>query len=474
MRALTLVVYSVVAGCLVGPSYHPPPPPAPTAAQFKEAGTWKLARPGDAIPRGRWWTMFGEPELDALQAQLNISNQSIAIAFESYMAARAQIRAARAQYYPTVTAAPEAVWGRSAGVIGTGLATGGNVGRFNAYALPVDVSWAPDLFGRVRSTVRQRQYAAQVSAADLESTRLLAQATLAETYFQLRGQDALQELLDATVAANEQIVEVIRERFERGIESEAVVVQAQLTLETSRVQATNAGILRARYEHAIATLLGAPATDFSLDKRAVLAAPPAIPLATPSQLLERRPDIASAERKMAAANAAIGVGYAAYFPVITLSGSAGLASTALRTLLDWPHRIWAVGTTLAQTIFDAGQRRADIDQAIASYNATVASYRLTVLTAFQQVEDLLAQIRILEQLIEQQHTAVELAERAFAFERDRYEAGLDPYTDLMLQQTALLSARQLLVTLKVQHMASAVQLVQALGGGWERSQLPGP
>jgi NodT family efflux transporter outer membrane factor (OMF) lipoprotein len=431
--------------------------------------------------------MFREPELDALQAQLNINNQSIAVAFQNYMAALAQVRAARSQYFPTISAVPTFTWGRSSGVTtrGTSTATTGftgvsptsggtRVGRFDAYVAPLVASWAPDLFGRVRYTVRQREYGAQVSAADLESTRLLAQAILAQTYFQLRGQDALQELLDATVAANEQVVTLTRQRFDHGLETESTVVQAELTLEASRVQQTNAGILRAQYEHAIATLLAIPATDFRLAVRAELPAPPAIPIGTPSQLLERRPDIAAAERQMAIANAAIGFAYTAYFPTVTLSGEAGFATNAIKTLFSWPRRIWAVGVGISETLFDAGLRRANVDAAVASYNATVAFYRQTVLSAFQQVEDLLAQMRINERAIEQQRHAVALAEQAFDLERARYEAGLDPYINLMLQQTAVLAARQYYVGLKVEQMAWAVQLVQALGGGWDRSLLPGP
>ncbi len=475
-RALAIIAYASVAGCLVGPAYHPPPPPTPKATGYKEAGTWKLARPGDAIPRGRWWTIFGEPELDALQAQLNISNQSIAIAVANYVAARAQIRSARA-----VLPDGDRRAGGGVGALGrrdrhrARNKGGGNVGRFNAYVLPADVSWAPDLFGRVRSAVRQRQYSAQAIAADLESTRLLAQAQLTETYFLLRGQDALQELLDATVVANQQIVDVIRERFDRGIENGSVVVRPSSSSKRlacpSHERRHPARPLRALDRDAARR----PGDRLrACQARRPPAKPPSIPLSTPSQLLERRPDIASAERKMAAANATIGIGYAAYFPVLSLSGTGGFASEALRSLFDWPHRIWAIGSTLSQTIFDGGQRRAIIDQAVAEYNATVASYRLTVLAAFQQVEDLLSQLRVLELALEQQRKATDLAQRAFDFERQRYQAGLDRYTDLMLQQTALLGARQLLVALQVQQMSSAVELVQALGGGWDRSQLPPP
>jgi NodT family efflux transporter outer membrane factor (OMF) lipoprotein len=413
--------------------------------------------------RGAWWKAFREPELDALEARLDINNQNIAIAFANFLAARAQIRTARAKYFPTVTTAPSATKARGSGGV-----------QVTSYAIPIDASWAPDLFGRVENTVRQSQYNAQVSAADLASERLLEQSTLAETYLALRGQDALQELLDATVTADEQIFALARSRFETGVDTEVAVVQAEQTLQGARVQATNAGILRAQYEHAIATLIGVPATSLSLPRRALLITPPAIPTGTPSRLLERRPDIASAERRMAAANAAIGIGYAAYFPDVVLTGSAGFANGVIGSLLSWSSRVWSIGGTVSETLFDAGLRRATIDQTIAAYNATVASYRQAVLTAFQQVEDALSQTIILGTEIEQQRRNVALAERAFDLEQARYESGIDAYINLMQQQTLLLEARQTLVSLQVERTAAVVMLVEALGGGWERSDLPSP
>jgi NodT family efflux transporter outer membrane factor (OMF) lipoprotein len=276
------------------------------------------------------------------------------------------------------------------------------------------------------------------------------------------------------VASYQQIVTLTRSRYESGLDPEVALVQSELALLDARLQATNSEILRAQYEHAIATLLGVPATQFQLPRRAVLTAPPLIPTGTPSQLLERRPDIAAAERQMASANAAIGIGYAAYYPTITLSGAAGFTGSLIGSLLTWPSRAWSIGASLSETLFDGGLRRATIDQSIALYNAGVASYRQTVLVAFQQVEDHLAQARILAEEIEQQRTMVAFAEQAFELERSRYVAGLDPYINLMLQQTALFVARQTLVTLQVEQMTSAVLLVEALGGGWDRSRLPAP
>jgi len=480
-RVLWAAVLST--GC-VGPAYRVPRAPAPVAAAYREArGMWKLAAPLDAIPRGRWWEMFREPELDALERRLNIDNQSIALAVENTLQARAQIRAARASYFPTVTADPSATWFRSSGAFGVGAAsaamagsqgTSSLAGRHVVYTAPIDASWAPDLFGRVRYAVHQRQYAAQVSAADLEGTRLAAQATLARSYFQLRAQDTLVDYLVATVQADQEIAELTRLQFDAGLATEIAVVQAELTLRTARVQATNAGILRAALEHAIATLLGAPATDFALPRRGLTTKPPRIPTGAPSQLLERRPDIAAAERQMASASAVIGLGYTAYYPLITLTGTAGFESSALHSLFDWPSRIWALGAALTETVFDGGLRRANIDQAVAAYHATVASYRQTVLAAFQQVEDDLAALRILAQELVDQRAVVELAQKAFELEKARYEKGLDPYIDLALQQTALLAAQQTLVSVESSQMVSAVALVEALGGGWDRSELPTP
>jgi NodT family efflux transporter outer membrane factor (OMF) lipoprotein len=470
----------LVAACTVGPDYHRPRAPMPAADAYKE---WKLAAPADAIPRGRWWTMFREPELDGLEARLNIDNQNIIGAIDNYVAAVAQIRAARATYFPTVTVAPGVTTSRGGFATGAGNTNTGTTGqtvgrpgaaRVTSYSLPLEASWVPDLFGRVRRTVAQRKYQAQALAADVENTRLLEQATLAQTFFELRGQDAQIDLLADTVKADESIVDLTAKSYQLGITSEADVLQAQLTLQTARVQLTNAGLARAQFEHAIASLLGVPATSFSLEHRALHPMPPAVPTGTPSQLLERRPDIAAAERSMAAANEAIGIGYAAYFPVLTLTGQAGFAAQALDKLLTWPSRVWALGANLSETIFDGGLRRANIDLAYAQYMASIATYRQTVLTAFQQVEDQLAALRIVADALDQQRTAVAMAERSYAVEKARYASGLDPYITLMTQQIALLSAHETLLSLEIQQMTASVILIQALGGGWDARELPSP
>jgi NodT family efflux transporter outer membrane factor (OMF) lipoprotein len=400
-----------------------------------------------------------------LENQLNIDNQNIKVFFENYLVARAAIRETRAQYFPTVSVG--AGYTRSgSSASGTGTTSGNN------FILPIDVSWAPDLFGRVRNAVSSARAAAQVSAADLENERLLEQATLAEVYFQIRGQDQLQSVLNETVKADEDVLVLTQSRYDLGLDNQVSVEQAKQTLESARASATNVGIARAQFEHAIATLLGKNATDFSMPVRPLTAIPPAIPTGTPSQLLERRPDIAAAERQMAEANAVIGIGRAAYFPTVSLSASAGLTSSSFTKLFTAPNRVWSIGPSISETIFDGGLRRATLNRSIATYNADIASYRQVVLTAFQQVEDFLAQTRLLTQEIQQEQAATDAAQRAFDLEQTRYRTGIDPYLTLLATQTALLQTRQTLVNAQVQRMTGTVLLVEALGGGWDRSQLP--
>lgn len=485
-RKVLVVIVAVLclasSACIVGPKYHPPAIATPSAPNYKEsplnfrdANGWKVAQPQDAMLRGNWWGIFHEPELNEYERQLNIDNQNIKQAFENYMAARAQIREAHAQYYPTVGVSASIARSRSGGggttttTAGTGVSSGGSQSQFS---LPVDISWAPDLFGRVRNTVREFQFAAQVSTADLENERLLEQATLAQTYFEIRGQDALQQVLDETVKADESVVEITQGLYDTGIDNQVSLEQAKQTLESARASAINAHIARAQFEHAIATLLGKNATEFTIPERPIVTEPPAIPTGTPSQLLERRPDIAAAERQMAEANAVIGIGQAAFYPILTLSASGGFNSSSLLKWFSWPSRFFSIGPSISETVFDAGLRRATVDQYVAVYNADLASYRQTVLTAFQQVEDYLAETRILSEQIQQAQAATQSAQRAFELERSRYQSGLDPYVTLLTTQTALLATRQSLVSAQVQQMSSAVLLVEALGGGWDKADLP--
>lgn len=487
--AAALALAALGGACNVGPKYARPSAPIPP--EFKEValaaasppGAWQPARPADAALKGQWWKMFHAPELDALEAQLDIDNQNIAQAFESFMAARAQVRQARASYYPTVTIGPAYsvsgvgnVSGRTrtgvGGTTGTTTATGGGESITNLFSLPLDVSWAPDLWGRVRNTVREFQYAAQVSAADLENQRLTEQASLAEFYFQLRGQDALQAVFDHTVAADRRALELTRALADTGIDNEEAVVQAQVTLQVAEAAAAGVAVNRALFEHAIATLIGKPASTFALPVAALSTPVPPIPLGIPSQLLQRRPDIAAAERTMAQANAVVGIARSAYYPSLNLTASGGLQSTALSMLFSVPALFWSLGAAASQIIFDGGLRGATVAQDWAIYRADVAAYRQMVLTAFQQVEDYAATLRILSQQIARQAVAVQSAQKLVDLALARYETGLDPYLNVVTAQQTLLSAQQTWVSLRVSEMTAAVQLVQALGGGWDVAQLP--
>jgi NodT family efflux transporter outer membrane factor (OMF) lipoprotein len=470
-----------LTGCLVGPKYHVPPataqaPPAAykeSPTPFQDTEGWKVAQPQDAMLRGKWWEIYNDPELNALEDQLNINNQNIKQFFENFMEARTLIAQARSQLFPTLTTAPSYSRSRSSSNLGT--STVANPGRESSIGtLGLDASWEPDLWGKVRNTIHEQQYNAQLSAADLENERLTEQATLAVTFFEIRGQDALQKVLDDTVVADTKALERTQSLYDTGIDDKISVVEAQNTLQNAQSLATNLGIARAQFEHAIAVLVGANASSFSIPVKPVTATPPPIPVGLPSQLLERRPDIAAAERNMAAANAEIGIADAAFYPNLTLSAQGGFESSSFKHLFDWPSRFWSIGPTINETIYDAGLRRATVNQFIATYNADVASYRQTVLTAFQQVEDSLAAVRILSQQIKQQQEAEQSAALFVKLETARYETGIDPYIDVVTAQTTLLSDQQTLTSLRIQQMTSSVQLIEALGGGWDRSQLPTP
>jgi NodT family efflux transporter outer membrane factor (OMF) lipoprotein len=467
-----------VAGCNVGPKYHPPAPPPVTAANYKESTVnfqdqpgWKVASPQDAMIRGNWWEVFHEPELNALEEQLTINNQTIKQYFNQYMEARAVIAEARSQYWPTITAGPS--WSRQKSSGNLRNSTIANTGSTSTlWSFPVDVSWAPDLWGRVRNQVHGAEYAAQVSAATLASETLLEQASLAEYYFEIRGQDELQVILNQTVAADQAALNATQGAYDAGTGDYIGVVQARTTLQSAQSSATNVGLLRAQYQHAIAVLLGKVATDFTVPVRPAVYAPPPIPTGVPSELLERRPDVAAAERVLAEANATIGIGYGAFFPQVSLSGAGGTESSTLAHLADWPSRFWSLGASASQTIFDGGLYRAELHQYEATYNADVASYRQTALTAFQQVEDALSSTRIYSQQILQQQQAVQSAEQYVDMEMQRYNTGVDPYIDVTIAQTTLLGDQEGLNSLEVSQMISAVELVQSLGGGWDVSQLP--
>ena len=423
--------------------------------------------------RGNWWEVFNDPDLNALEEQLNINNQNLKEYFQNYMAARAQIAAARSQYWPTVTANPS--WNRSKTSGNQHASSSATTGTASSlWTLPLDVSWTPDLWGKIRNEVHEAQYASQVSAADLELEKLTEQSSLAEYYFEIRGQDMLQQILNETVAADQKALDYNQAQYDTGVGDYISVAEAKTTLESAQSAAINVGLLRAQYEHAMATLLGKIATDFSIPVKPMVYAAPPIPTGVPSQLVERRPDVAAAERTLAEANATIGVGYGAFFPQVTISASGGLESSALTSLFLWPSRVWSIGTAVSQTLFNGFLYRAELHQYEAQYNADLANYRQVTLTAFQQVEDNLAATRVYSEQIARQQKAVKDAEDYLDLEMVRYNTGVDPYVDVVVAQNTLLANRETLNALQVEEMTSSVQLVQALGGGWDRTQLPTP
>jgi NodT family efflux transporter outer membrane factor (OMF) lipoprotein len=480
LTASALGFVALLGGCRVGPPYHAPAPPSVTAPNYKEstvnfqdADGWKVASPQDAMIRGNWWEVFGDPELNALEDQLNINNQNLKEYFENYMAARATIAEARSQYWPTITA--NTSWNRSKSSGTLNNSTQANPGKQSTlWNAPIDVSWTPDFWGKIRNEVHEAEYASQVSAADLQTEKLTEQASLAEYFFEIRGQDMLQQILNQTVADEKKSLDYTQAQYDTGVGDYISVAEAKTTVESAEAAATNVGLLRAQYEHAIAVLLGKPPSDFSVPVKPMLFKPPSIPTGVPSQLAERRPDIAAAERTLAEENAIIGIGYGAFFPQVTISATGGFQSSALTSLFNWPSRVWSIGPSVAETIFDGWLYRAELHQYVAQYNADLATYRQTVLTAFQQVEDSMVATRTYSQQILRQQDAVKDSEDYLNLELVRYNTGVDPYVDVVIAQTTLLNNQETLNALQVEEMTSAVQLVQALGGGWDRSQLPTP
>ena len=478
LTALFVFALLGLLGCNVGPKYIRPTVPAPSA--FKELGPqqapdgtiWKPAQPQDAMLRGKWWEIYQEPQLNSLEEKLNISNQNIARAFENFMAARAQVQQARSAYYPTVSVGASYARSRSSQSQTTAPGLTKANPNSNAFNLPFDVAWEPDLWGRVRNTVRQTANAAQVSAADLENQKLTEQANLAIFYFELRGQDALADLLRKTVEVDRQSLELTRVLYKTGLDNDEAVAQAEITLKNSQATLTNVGIARAQFEHAIALMVGEPASNFSIPVKPLTTQVPDIPVGLPSDLLERRPDIASAERTMAEANALIGVQKAAYYPAVSITGTAGFAASTFSKWLTSPSRYWSFGPTASETVFDGGLRKSTMAQFTALYDADVANYKQVILTAFQQTEDNLAALRLLTQEIEQEQETVASAQRFVDVASVRYKTGLDPYLNVFTAQAILLANQQTLITLRAQQMTSSVQLIESLGGGWDATQLP--
>jgi NodT family efflux transporter outer membrane factor (OMF) lipoprotein len=451
-----------LAGCTAGPDYVRPKVELPAA--YKEAAEWKPAQPRDEAQRGKWWEIYGDARLNALIEQLGVSNQTLVAAQAQYRAANALLEAARASGFPTVSASASATRSRPSATTGTvpGVATSTRT----LYNLPVNASWEVDLWGRIDRTVESSRAAAQASAADLENIRLSLHATLAQNYFQLRALDTQRQLLDDTVAAYAKSLELTRNRYAAGVVSRADVAQAETQLKATQAQAIDLAVLRAQLEHALAVLVGKPAAEVALAAAPLAAPPPRIPAGLPAELLERRPDIAAAERRMAAANAQIGVARAAFFPTLTISAAYGLQSASRSDWLTAPSRFWSLGPALAETLFDGGRRAALGDEAVANYDASVANYRASVLGALREVEDNLVALRLLEEEAAVQDDAVRAAEQSLELTLNQYRAGTVAYLQVVAAQTAALANRRAAADILGRRLSASVLLIKALGGGW--------
>jgi NodT family efflux transporter outer membrane factor (OMF) lipoprotein len=460
----------LLSGCNVGPKYVqptvPPPPPA-----FKETpSNWSQASPQDQLPKGKWWEIYGDQQLNSLEETIAVSNQNLKVAYQEYMSALDLVRQARSQLFPTVAVQPSGsrvqLSQNRANVYPT---TNSN---YSDIVLPAELSYEVDLWGQVRRTIESSRENAQASAGDLENISLSLHSELAFDYFSLRGLDLQKQLLDATVVDFEKALQLTQARYHGGVASDVDVAQAETQLETTRAQDIEVGVARAQFEHAIAVLTGQTASTFSIPPAPLTASPPPIPLGVPSELLERRPDIAAAERRVASANAQIGIAVSAYYPQISLSAGGGLESMAIGTLFEGPSALWSVGGSAFETVLDGGRRRAVTQQARDNHAATVASYRENVLEAFQQVEDNLAALRLLDQELTTQKIAVASARRSVDLSTARYKRGITTYLEVLTAQSIALSDERIAADLTTRRMTASVQLVKALGGGWDRTQLP--
>jgi len=476
--ALTGVALALLTGCMVGPKYVKPS--VPMAPGFKEAGPdaykenadWHVAQPSDAAARGDWWTIFGDAELNILEPQVALNNQDLKAADARFREARSLIRFNHASLYPTVGVAPFAGGVRESSnqpYFSQTVVNGNGVGEIQ---LPVDLNYEVDLWGRIRRTVSAAREEAQASAADRQTAMLSLQAELAVDYFEARSADAQEKLLNDTVTSYEEAYRITNNRFEGGVSGKSDVDQAATQLEAARVQARDITAVRAQFEHAIAVLLGKPPASFSLANTPLDARPPAIPTGLPSELLERRPDIAAAERRVAEANDRIGIARAAFYPTLSLTGAVGYEGSSFSNLFNPASFLWALGPTLSQTIFDAGRRSALSEQANASYDETVANYRQTTLNAFQQVEDNLVALRVLNQEADNQHKATLAAQSAEQIFNNRYVGGLDTYLQVVTAQTTALANERNEIDIMRRQMDASVLLIKALGGGWSTSSLP--
>lgn len=473
-KALLSSLCLVLAGCTVGPNYQRPSvPPAPAA--YKELpppnppnGTWKPAQPSDAAIKGKWWEIYNDPELNSLEEKLTVSNQNLKAATEQYFEAREQVRVARSYYYPTLSAGPSIA--RQQTSANQVSATRGLT--YNSFALEGQVSWEPDLWGQIRRTVEQARANAQASAADLANVELSLRSELALDYFEMRGLDTQKQLLDNTVASDADYLQLTQRRFKGGVATEVDVDQSQTQLETVRAQDIDVGVARAQYEHAIATLIGVTASSFSLPPMPLTLTLPEIPAGVPSQLLERRPDVSAAERRTQAANAQIGIAISAYYPTVTLSGAGGFASSRAGTWIQGPSALWSLGGSAVELLFDAGRRHALTAQARDAYEAQTANYRQNVLSAFQEVEDNLAALRILNEEAVTQNAAVTASIRSLNLSTNRYKGGVTTYLEVLTAQTTQLTNQRTQADITTRQFAASVQLIKALGGGWDTSQLP--
>ena len=459
---MLLFVLLVIYGCAVGPDYERPD--APTSSSYKELKGWREALPRDQEIKTKWWEAFGDPTLNTLAEQVNVSNQSIALAESQYRQALALVQTARSNYFPSIGAA--AAFTRSG-------QAGDNSGTVNQHQVSLNAAWEVDLWGRVRRQVESSSASAEASFADLQAMRLSMQTELALNYFQLRTLDAQKKNLEEAVEAYKKALELTSNRYKAGVAAKTDVAAAQTQLKSTQAQAIDVGVQRAQLEHALAILIGKPPAVFSLPSVTFVQPQINIPVGIPSELLERRPDIGSAERKMAAANAQIGVAKAAYYPSLTLSGSVGYQSAALASLFTTPSFFWALGPmALATTLFDGGARKAQTERAMAAYDGTVAFYRQTVLAAFQDVEDNLAALRILDEEAQMQEQAVNYARESLTLSTNQYRAGIVNYLNVVTAQSIALSNERAAISISGQRLKSAALLIKALGGGWSAPETP--
>jgi NodT family efflux transporter outer membrane factor (OMF) lipoprotein len=478
--ASLLGVTLLVSGCTVGPNYHRPT--APAAPAFKESavvpppdlpgGGWKQVTPNDSTIRANWWEIYQDPQLDKLEQQVAVSNQTLKASYEQYMQARAAIQFYRSQYYPTVQVGPSATRERQSQ--NRPLYLPGSKSTYNDLFLQGQVSWEPDLWGNIRRAVESQRATTQATAADLANVDLSLRSELALDYFELRGLDTQQRLLDNTVQQYEQYLDLTKTRFTGGVATDSDVALAQTQLDQTRAQAIDVGVARAQFEHAIATLTGVPASSFSLAFAPLDLPLPQVPVGVPSQLLERRPDVAAAERRANAANAQIGIAIAAYYPTINITGNGGFESKNAGTLIQGPSALWSLGGSAVELLFDAGRRHAITEEARHGYEINVANYRETVLQAFQEVEDNLSGLRILNSESAAQQRAVDSARRSLDISTNRYKGGVTTYLEVITAQATQLSNERTAADITTRQFAASVQLVKALGGGWDNTKLPTP